>query len=67
MSGPTTHHASMVGLHEGMAALIAHMDDLASRGWQPFHLHEALVDGVPCMIVYSRSVEKPAEGPGEAA
>lgn len=50
----TRHRVSYIELTGGDQPIVEHLDVLSVDGWEPFHLHEAVVDGKVKLMVVSR-------------
>jgi hypothetical protein len=52
---------------EGIGALLRHMDEMAALGWEPFHVHESILSGTPCFLLFSRNASETLQPPQEEA
>jgi hypothetical protein len=39
---------------EPFGRLVEHLDELSVEGWEPFHIHEAVMSGEAAFLVFSR-------------
>lgn len=49
-----SHRINKVPMSDGLGALVCHMDEQDRDGWEVFHVHESVLAGIPCFLVFSR-------------